>query len=135
MEDRYLFRAMRDDGKGWLEGFLFANKHGKHYILPYEYYGSTSLTSCMYVDPVTIGQCIGLKDKHGVLVFEGDVLRVMFDDCEFAGVVRYGETYMSRCTFYVDTGSGVRLLHQHNKNHIEIIGNIYDNPELLQEEA
>ena len=132
MVDRYLFRGKRLDNGEWVQGCVALGKPFGSEISIATIIELDTLSFGVEIDPTSIGQYTGVKDKRGVLIFEGDVLRVMFDDCKFVGAVRYGETCVSSCTFYVDTGNGVKLLHQHNKNHIEIIGNIHDNPELLE---
>ena len=131
MKDRYLYRAKRSDNGKWLSGFIYANKIGKHFILPYDYYDDTGLTSANFVDPATVGQCTGLKDKNGNLIFEGDILKsinarhdvhVIYVCWCNSGYLAIGKiTHGSEQTYpYFPFGLS------------EIIGNIHDNPELLE---
>ena len=78
------------------------------------------------------GQYTGLHDKNGKEIYEGDIIG--YKDWEgkmrIDGVVKYGEFNCSCCEgvygWYVDYGD-IRAINIH-----EVIGNIYDNPDLLE---
>jgi len=83
------------------------------------------------VDFKTMGESTGLKDKHGRLIFEGDIVlkrtRFKKEPCEV--VFSFG-------TFHCGFGFGSSTAeHPYtlDDKRIEVIGNIYDNPELLEE--
>lgn len=91
---------------------------------------------------IEIMQCTGLKDKTGKLIYEGDILKVTGSrDASGYGVVEY---LQCGCKFivtgYLDNPSGY---HPRKKGELcrnleewlctEVIGNIYENPELLEE--
>lgn len=92
-------------------------------------------------DEYTIMQCTGLKDKNGKLIYEGDIVR--FKDCNDILVVNYQkEMACFAPQFYSKGKYGGRLWfddydsfeHQFYKsNNFEVIGNIYENKELLDE--
>jgi len=68
--DRYLFRGLRVNGDGMVSGNLDITHYGEYFIK-----GHTGERYAYAVDPATIGQCTGYKDKNGSLIFEGDVIR------------------------------------------------------------
>lgn len=88
-------------------------------------------------------QCTGLKDKNGKLIFEGDILRVIGNrDTSGYGVVEY---LQAGCQFFVNGYlNNPSPYHPRKKGEFyqqlqewlctEVIGNIYENPELLEEE-
>lgn len=129
-----LFRGR--NGNGWFIGFLRKSKYDNYYI--YDENGRSQLLS-----EETIGQYTGLKDRNGTKIFEGDIFGdskgqeidvVVFEDGCFKlksyGFVEYcldGNAYEERwgewdcqpiCNFCLE--------------HDEILGNIHDNPELLE---
>ena len=86
---------------------------------------NTNGVSGIDVDYRTIGQYTGFTDKNGVKIFEGDI-------CYF-----YGGEYYSGFWEYNYTGKieidANSLDYLENAEFIEVIGNVYDNPELLEE--
>lgn len=100
------------------------------------------------INPNTVGQYTGLKDKNDKKVFEGDVIRMHYffnnydpislgvfeDEAEIIGVVK--------CElldgFYVETVDDHSICYlqwvEEPTEELEVLGNIYDNPELLEVE-
>lgn len=143
-----LFRGKRKDNGKWVDGFLYGNKKAM-YILdsskckPSERYGEIILE--------TVGQYTGLTDKNGTKIFQGDIVKHHFG--EEKGIVKFGEyrqpfnddIHTKHIGFYLDWISGEQkdLLRKdlgywvdiNNSHDYEIfIGNIHDNPELLEVE-
>ena len=124
-----LFRGKRIDNGEWLEGYYMNLGNKYHYILSGKLdiaYGCLDLVKYP-ISPETVGQYTGLKDKNGKRIFEGDIIvysedytyRVFWDNDELSFGVdginnidsdRLGNLYGVSC---------------------EVIGNIHDNPELL----
>ena len=99
------------------------------------------------VDESTICQCTGIKDKNGKLIWENDIVSFQFDndDCPFPNKdtkKRIGKVFFSdfRVSWSIAMGrNGSKSLNNdlfkyvQNGNRVEVIGNIFDNQELIHE--
>lgn len=83
------------------------------------------------VDPKTVGQYTGLKDKNGTKIFEGDIVDVLYD-VNYIGVAteRIGVFEVVHNGCFMGQKGGVRYYFIPS-DECTVIGNIYDNPELL----
>lgn len=133
-----LFRGKSLKDSEWTEGYYcrygWTGKE-KDYIIP-------DYASALYADEVesnTLGQYTGLTDKNGVKIFEGDIV-----EYETGKKVRIGRVFFSdfRSSFSVTAGKNgsARINNDlynyiQNRNSVIVIGNIYDNPELIGGEA
>ena len=147
MEDRYLFKAKRLDNGEWVVGTLL-HKSSSFSIECDEYYIfdgiETSSNDDLYlVDPSTICQCTGLKDKNGNLIWENDVVKATVRQSSLCQSSSYSDFYQisyqeKYCYFYLKKKNN-NLLFDGNWSYylksIEVIGNIFDNPELLESEG
>ena len=118
-----LFRGKRLSDGGWSYGNLRIANTGVTIIVP----NDTPLGKYGKVDPEAVGQFTGLTDKNGVKIFEGDVVDILTENEEI-GVVKYedGGFLVSADGFCVDFHSNI------NGTDLEVIGNIFDNPELVK---
>ena len=134
MEDRYLFRGKRTDNGEWVQGALFNGE--SHCIIGQEIkFSPYTEHECKIVghevDRDTICQCTGLKDKNGKLIWENDIVKGKYYDIgkshRHIGQVKYV------CEAYKVVGvKQYTGYHAHLDGSYEVIGNIFDNPELLE---
>lgn len=113
-----LFRGKNKNAQNWIEGDLIHLPNGIA-ILSNGY---------AYIDPSTVDQYTGLTDRNGVKIFEGDIIR---NHKGLLGRV----TYMpEHCAFmiYITSENRYCYLWDNDFTKIEVIGNIHDNPDLLE---
>ena len=129
MQREILFRGKRLDNGQFIEGSLTVDCHGNCCIyrplnVPigggFQYFD---------VDPETVGQLTGMTDKNGTKIFEGDILNEPFQGREKLYQVFWSEDYFS---FRVKTVNFEYYLDEMVQYRCEVIGNIYDNKELLK---
>lgn len=154
MEDRYLYKAKttpKEKGEFnnvWVTGNLIVS-NGKYYIHPVgnvvNVKNNIGRIIVMHeVIPDTICQCAGLKDKNGNLIWENDVIKYHFRD--LYAQIRYGayqncfdSQKAEHIGFYVDWSESRNyrkdLGYWINIVNAEVVGNIFDNPELLESEG
>ena len=77
-------------------------------------------------DKLVVEFYAGLKDKNGNEIYEGDILYLVYETLELTGKVEQEEN--GKWILYKDKGNFVGVYN--NKDRVEIIGNIHENPEL-----
>lgn len=143
MNNRYIFRGRRYDNGGWITGWItsqfkkFTEGEVLTYIQSNVFGGGEHL-----VNTETVGQCTGLTDKNGKLIFEGDIVEsrasenkedykrwvVQFTDGSFCFE---REIPRKRKYKYEQNLLGIDNIELYG---LTVIGNVYDNLELLEAE-
>lgn len=128
MNREIIFRGKRIDNSEWTEGYLF-----KIWNRTFLLWGMTGdVPNMVEVKPQTVGQFTGLTDKNGKKIFEGDIVKFLhpaFNKSRI-GVISYE---MNEAGFVLRHKGGYSWISYINEFY-EVIGNIYDNPELLEVE-
>ena len=127
-----LFRGKKNNSGEWVYGNLF--NPDKSDTPTQICMGTHIIRICYEIDPETVGQYTGLTDKNGRKIFEGDI--VVFADF-FNDEIHRGVVYWCDLAFWFDCtetegDEGIYSLAYISANILEVIGNIYDNPELLE---
>jgi len=132
MQNRFKFRIWDKIDKRFMSGSIFIDCR------------KGAMTGNMPEDKYVIQQSTGLKDKTGKLIYEGDILKFYAQSIidamareplkERIGVAVWNEEEL-KFDVSVDNGKNVvpNLCKKTDDNNFEIIGNIYENPDLLEE--
>lgn len=138
-----LFRGKLAGNGEWVYGAYVQLKDGDRTI-PYIYYFGE-------VIPETFGQYTGLTDKNGKKIFEGDICKVTYLDrrCNSNGKRYLAENEMIEKVVFKNGAFcfmviiediamyrpiGFDIYEKQKIKYVKVIGNIYDNPELLEVE-
>ena len=134
MENRYLFRAKRIDNGEWVEGYYVKglDMHDKEVHMIFEpgtiFYSSGETDGWVEVEASTICRCTGREDKNGKLIFENDIDVEFPEDETRKRVVWHENGWCANepgCDDYEE-------LDDFDSENFEVIGNMIDNPELLE---
>jgi len=128
--EEIIFRAKRKDNGEWVCGFLIKMWGVLHII------DKDNENIAYEIIPETVGQFTGLTDESGKKIFEGDIVKTReFGKDSGFGVNFNGfdvfEVIYSSASFKLNNAR--RMFYLLNGQQIEVIGNIYDNKELLEE--
>lgn len=124
-----LFRGKRVDNNEWVYGFLSKSRGNNHFLSLCIDHEENGVMLSSIVEPETIGQYTGLSDKSGVKIFEGDIVRyngekhiVVFETRGETGYFGIKIDHIETWGFCLSVPAKL----------MEVIGNIHDNPELVE---
>ena len=134
MDREILFRGECVETSDWVKGHyvrLFDDKGNRHHRI----YPGYAESDCgdLYpdwyeVDPNTVEQFTGLTDKNGKKIFEGDIIQ---HGKRKGRIFYYGNFGMFMISWIPNGGANIFMNVLHAE--VEVIGNIHDNPELVNE--
>lgn len=155
------FRGKRSDKKGWDYGYYIKHlgiqpspmdtapldSEYKHYLMmdgTADWRMERNTVHCEVI-PETVGQFTGIKDKNGKEIYEGDIVKCHKFTQELGenlGVYEGEKEFIAKISFSIYGGTQVELVNGNfmfvwefeegwHEESLEVIGNIYDNPELL----
>ena len=140
-----LFHGKRADNGEWVEGDVLQTKYHSGHI-EYQIMPQTPVSSAYPVLPETVGQYTGLTDKNGKKIFEGDIVKTHYANAQKSDFIEQvvfhnGKfcAYFSNqlCKQWANLYDGTEHLPQDKSvymDSVEVIGNIHDNPELMEQE-
>lgn len=134
MEDRYLFKAKRIDNGEWVQGYMYGIWE-RIYIL----WGMTNdIPNMVEVDPSTICQCAGMPDKNSKVAYEHDIIKTPVGNAKIiwncAPTPEDNHINVGFEVVFLDATTNDNCRHDLGYwiGKSEVIGNIFDNPELLE---
>lgn len=131
-----LFKAKRIDNSKWIKGYyqkrydLLSNE--EHLIFHADSYNVWEYAEII---PETVCQFTGLCDKNGKKIWENDILMANLDE-SYPEDVTYETVEWGVAGWVTHEANSIdrQYLDEFDLEHFEVVGNIFDNPELLQEE-
>lgn len=128
-----LFKGKRVDNSEWVYGFLVealncVTDKNETFIIEQDatYFTYGEFACAVDVKPETVGQFTGLCDKNGNKIFEGDILLKGFEKV----LVKWNA---NQCRWGIYSNNyEICGFNESTQGYFEVIGNIYDNPELLE---
>lgn len=133
MQDRFRYRVFDNDDKK-MHDVIFLNYENNSV----EWYNGNNKKRAAFIEEVPTLQCTGLKDKNDKDIYDGDILK--FKLLENFGAFGTKEKYIEIIApviyeyggFFIEQSENNIFLGQLPMSEIEVVGNIYENPELLE---
>lgn len=134
-----LFKAKRKDNGEWVERYYRADTDlDIHFICGWNYYlsenGFEREPFEYEIDPDTLCQYTGLTDKNGKKIWENDICEMVYNGVVYVYVVVWDKTELDFKGTNGKENYGRNFEYLGCCEEIEVIGNIFDNPELMEVE-
>lgn len=145
MNDRFKFRAWNKKLNRWIDDFQLMDFGAMRFLLPLEESPQRLEWQSVDEEKYILMQCSGLKDKNGKLIYEGDIVkwddssggkywRVAVVELFPALQFRIIKNSLHELSCEVDNIFGyANFIYQDTNNWLEIVGNIYENPEITKD--
>lgn len=150
MENRYLFKAKRLDNGEWVQGNLIqscdATDGWESIIIPVKNsnmftkhighgYGNLGFENWYRVNPSTICQCTGLKDKNGKLIWENDIMVAHLDKDNLEDITYAIVAWRENGWVTIENDSDdLNPIDDFTTENFEVVSTRFDNPDLLESE-
>ena len=135
-----LFRGKQKSNGDWVRGDLSYHRDGRVFIRCWDRLGYNPAYNAYEVNPETVGQFTGLTDKNGKMIFEGDIVHVLGNQqvedwkcVDYIGSIAFLDAGFCVIDGTVEEHGFRRYGLPRLDFDLEVIGNIHDNPELLEE--
>ena len=132
------FRGKDSITKRWVYGALVQQQDDllkeKAFIISYSNYqfGDFSEAVMHEIDANTAGQYTGFVDKKSKKIFEGDIVSIYNSKAFLFAVAWNDNHYILKCTTNGVSDNILNVIE--SPEDVEVVGNIYDNPELIKEQ-
>ena len=133
MQDRFRYRVFDNDDRK-MHDVIFLNYENNSV----EWYNDNNKKRAAFIGEVPTLQCTGLMDKNGREIYDGDILKfkLLEDFAAFGTNEKYVEiiapVIYEYGGFFIEQSENSIFLGQLPMSEIEVVGNIYENPELLE---
>lgn len=126
-----MYRVYDTQKKRWLKYDVYLMPNGDLYKLEKPIFRKRNTLKQLSTERYIVHRDIGLTDKNGVLIYQGDIVKAMINE---------DETINAEVGYIPDIASYVILDFEANRyyslgteecSHLEVIGNVFDTPELL----